>query len=515
MSEPNENNSSTSTLTKTGKYIIIITAFLGWFFGGVHLGITSLSMGSAAKDLLHGTGHANERPADRKKSEEQLEKFDTDKNGKLNIDEFEKAFFDRNKDGAIDDLERKRAEMQIRADEDGDGQITRQELTAKASRDRFGAASSKWFGYYVCALLFGGALGGLVFGRIGDRFGRVKGMTAAICCYSGVSFIAFFAQTPEQLWIARFVVCMGVGGMWPNGVALMSEAWAGASRPMLAGVIGTSANIGIFLVGVAGSIWKVNESNWEWVMVVGGFPIILGLLVPLIVPESPRWLADQKKLEAGEMDEDGEKSTEVSTWEVFKRPMLGVTLVGILLATVPLFGGWGSSNWAIKWADDAGKIIGDDGLKAQVMQARALPGILGSFLGGWIASLIGRRRSYLLNSLICLGSAQYLFWFCSPNEPTNFLVWMAVLGFFSGAFFGWLPLFLPELFVTRVRSAGAGICFNFGRIITAVTVFITSMLIVHFNNDFGAIGRLTSLIYLFGAIGILLMPKGVEGEIKD
>ena len=515
MSEPNENNSSTSTLTKTGKYIIIITAFLGWFFGGVHLGITSLSMGSAAKDLLHGTGHANERPADRKKSEEQLEKFDTDKNGKLNIDEFEKAFFDRNKDGAIDDLERKRAELQIRADEDGDGQITRQELTAKASRDRFGAASSKWFGYYVCALLFGGALGGLVFGRIGDRFGRVKGMTAAICCYSGVSFIAFFAQTPEQLWVARFVVCMGVGGMWPNGVALMSEAWAGASRPMLAGVIGTSANIGIFLVGVAGSIWKVNESNWEWVMVVGGFPIILGLLVPLIVPESPRWLADQKKLEAGEMDEDGEKPTEVSTWEVFKRPMLGVTLAGILLATVPLFGGWGSSNWAIKWADDAGKIIGDDGLKAQVMQARALPGILGSFLGGWIASLVGRRRSYLLNSLICLGSAQYLFWFCSPNEPTNFLVWMAVLGFFSGAFFGWLPLFLPELFVTRVRSAGAGICFNFGRIITAVTVFITSMLIVYFNNDFGAIGRLTSLIYLFGAIGILLMPKGVEGEIKD
>ena len=308
---------------------------------------------------------------------------------------------------------------------------------------------------------------------------------------------------------------MGVGGMWPNGVALMSEAWAGASRPMLAGVIGTSANIGIFLVGVAGSIWKVNESNWEWVMVVGGFPIILGLLVPLIVPESPRWLADQKKIEAGETDEDGEKPTEVSTWEVFKRPMLGVTLVGILLATVPLFGGWGSSNWAIKWADDAGKIIGDDGLKAQVMQARALPGILGSFLGGWIASLIGRRRSYLLNSLICLGSAQYLFWFCSPNEPTNFLVWMAVLGFFSGAFFGWLPLFLPELFVTRVRSAGAGICFNFGRIITAVTVFITSMLIVYFNNDFGAIGRVTSLIYLFGAIGILLMPKGVEGEIKD
>ena len=66
-----------------------------------------------------------------------------------------------------------------------------------------------------------------------------------------------------------------------------------------------------------------------------------------------------------------------------------------------------------------------------------------------------------------------------------------------------------------MRAAGAGVCFNFGRIITAITVFVTAALITHFNNDFQAIGRVTSLIYLLGALGILLMPKGVEGEIKD
>ena len=457
-------------LTRTGKHLIIVSAFLGWFFAGMHLGITSLSMGSAAKDLLTQTGHAK-----------------------------------------VSDVDRVAAKKQV--EEKGEGNL--EEIAAVHAKARLAAASSKWFGYFVCALLFGGALGGLVFGRIGDRFGRVKGMTAAICCYSGVSFLAYFSQTPEQLWVARFVVCMGVGGMWPNGVALMSEAWAGASRPMLAGVIGAAANIGIFIVGVAGRLWTVNEGNWEWVMVAGGAPIVLGLMIPFVVPESPRWLADRKKQESGEKDDDGNQLAEVSTWEVFKRPMLGVTLVGILLATVPLFGGWGSSNWAVKWADDVGKTMGDDGLKANVIMARSLPGILGSFLGGWIASLAGRRRSYFINSLICLGSAQYLFWFCTPANPATFIAWVAVLGFFSGVFFGWLPLFLPELFVTRMRSVGAGICFNFGRIITAVTVFITSMLIVYFNNDFGAIGRLTSLIYLFGAVGILLMPKGVEGEIKD
>ena len=69
--------------------------------------------------------------------------------------------------------------------------------------------------------------------------------------------------------------------------------------------------------------------------------------------------------------------------------------------------------------------------------------------------------------------------------------------------------------MTRVRSVGAGVCFNFGRIITAITVFVTAGLIAYFDNDFRQISRVTSLIYLFGVVGILLMPKGVEGEIKD
>ncbi len=389
-------------------------------------------------------------------------------------------------------------------EQENEGEV--EKLAKAAAENRLKTDSSKWFGYYVCALLFGGAAGGLVFGRLGDRFGRVKGMTAAICCYSGMSLVAYFVQSPGQLLIVRFIVCMGVGGMWPNGVALMSEAWANVSRPLLAGVIGTAANIGIFFIASIGKyVREVTVDDWRWVMLLGGAPIVFGLLVPFFVPESPRWLIQKEGRES-----DSETSR-VGTADIFKPGMLAVTLIGILLATVPLFGSWGSSNWAVKWAEDAGS----DGLKAQVIMWRSLPGIVGSFLGGWVASFVGRRRSYLLNSLICLASAQCMFWFSSPTEPGIFLIWTGILGFFSGIFFGWLPLFLPELFVTRVRSVGAGICFNFGRIITALTVFITAGLIAYFDNDFRQIGRITSLIYLCGAIGILLMPKGVEGTIKD
>jgi len=456
-----QNLNSTYSLTQTGRYLILISAFLGWFFAGMHLGTTSLAMGSAAKDLLQNSG-----------------------------------FYE-----VIDD-DRAIALKQI--EQENEGEV--EELAKAAAENRLKTDSSKWFGYYVCALLFGGAAGGLVFGRLGDRFGRVKGMTAAICCYSGMSLIAYFVQSPGQLLVVRFIVCMGVGGMWPNGVALMSEAWANVSRPLLAGVIGTAANIGIFFIASIGKyVREVTVDDWRWVMLLGGAPIVFGLLVPFFVPESPRWLIQKEGRES-----DSETSR-VGTADIFKPGMLAVTLIGILLATVPLFGSWGSSNWAVKWAEDAGS----DGLKAQVIMWRSLPGIVGSFLGGWVASFVGRRRSYLLNSLICLASAQCMFWFSSPTEPGIFLIWTGILGFFSGIFFGWLPLFLPELFVTRVRSVGAGVCFNFGRIITALTVFITAGLIAYFDNDFRQIGRITSLIYLCGAIGILLMPKGVEGTIKD
>ena len=456
-------SNTAKNLSKAGRYLIVVTAFLGWFFAGMHLGITSLAMGSAAKDLLQNTGLYE-----------------------------------------ITSMDRDAAKLKLKHNQPTENDI---ESLAKSIADkRLSSASSKWFGYYVCALLFGGAAGGLVFGRLGDRYGRVKGMTAAICCYSGISLLAYFTQSPWQLLLARFVVCMGVGGMWPNGVALMSEAWANVSRPLLAGIIGAAANVGIFVVGSIGKyVREVSIDDWRWVMLMGGAPIALGLIVPLIVPESPRWLSQKNN------ENPDNKTKQISTSDIFFSGMLPVTLVGILLATVPLFGSWGSSNWAVKWAED----VGSDGLKAQVIMWRSLPGIVGSFLGGWIASLIGRRRSYFLNSLICLASAQCMFWFSSPTEPSIFLIWTAVLGFFSGIFFGWLPLFLPELFVTRVRSVGAGVCFNFGRIITAITVFITAGLIAYFDNDFRQIGLITSLIYLCGAIGILLMPKGVEGKIKD
>src|SRR6185369_12674807 len=90
------------------------------------------------------------------------------------------------------------------------------------------------------------------------------------------------------------------------------------------------------------------------------------------------------------------------TSAVFTPPLLWVTLVGIVLATTPVIGGWGTANWMTPWAEKAGSAA----LRADVLQARAITGIVGSLLGGWIASTVGRRTTYFVVSLLSLLIAQ-------------------------------------------------------------------------------------------------------------
>lgn len=359
---------------------------------------------------------------------------------------------------------------------------------------------ARWFAWYQCAFLFGAASGGLVFGWLGDRWGRAKGMSFSILTFSVMSGVSSFAQTPTQLLVMWSLACVGVGGMWPTGVALVSEAWTSLSRPMAAGVIGTAANIGLFLMATLAARVPITPGDWRWSPLVGAWPVLLGLLSLAVVPESPRWLAARNACV-------GEASQRTSVWEIFRPPLLGITLVGIALATVPMIGGWGSANWMIPWADKAGLAADPPNpyLKAHVGQARAVTGIVGSLLGGWIASRIGRRRTYFVVSFVALVLAQTTFWLLVPTDP-SFLYWVAALGFFSGIYFGWLPLFLPELFPTRVRSTGAGVSFNFGRILTAITVFATGALTTWFDGDYAKIGRVTSLIFAVGMLVACLSP---------
>jgi len=374
------------------------------------------------------------------------------------------------------------------------------------------ALVGQWSAWLVGAFLLGAAAGGLVFGWIGDRLGRSRAMGLSILCFSLFCGAAYFAETPLQLIVLRLLVGLGIGGTWPNGVALVSEAWSNASRPVLAGVMGAAANVGLGMMALLGMWIDIKPANWEWTMLVGATPVALALLVFLLVPESPRWLAGRAAGADGHAGAGGQSPV----LEVFRPPLLGITLIGILLGTVPLIGGWGSANWLVPWAEQVGSQaeVPDYSLKAATQFWRSVTSIIGSLLGGWMASRVGRRRCYFLVSFGSLVTAQYLFRSVIPGDG-QFMVLVAVLGLFNGLYFGWLPLFLPELFPTHARSTGAGVTYNFGRILTVVTVFASGALIRHFDQDYAQIGTITSFIFAIGMLAILLAPDTASRQLED
>jgi MFS family permease len=443
---PTATHVSAPALTGAGRRLILVVAFLGWLCAGVHMAITQQVGRAAAIDLL----------------------------------------------GRAGSLDSERFQTLVRAKDLTDSE--------RAQLKQWQGPVGRWFTWTQCAFLFGAASGGLLFGWLGDHIGRSKGMSLSILTYSAFAAAAACAQAPWQLAALWFLACAGVGGMWPNGVALVSEAWSGLSRPVVAGVIGTSANVGIFLLSTLVVYKPVEPDDWRWVMLVGAAPLILGVFSLLVVPESPRWLSQR-----GQNVSMGQ-----ATHDVFRPPLLWLTLVGIVLATTPVIGGWGTATWMLPWAEK----VGGSSLRAEVLQIRACTGIVGSFLGGWLASVIGRRFSYFLVSAASLAIAQYTFWCLLPTDRI-FLFWVAVLGFVSGIYFGWLPLCLPELFPTRVRSTGAGVSFNFGRIATALTLFVAGLLMEFFHEDYARIGRLTSLFFILGMLAICFAPDTSRKQLED
>ena len=126
-------------------------------------------------------------------------------------------------------------------------------------------------------------------------------------------------------------------------------------------------------------------------------------------------------------------------------------------------------------ASTVSKKTADPRSKARTQIIRSGGGIFGSLLGGLIAAVLGRRLSYFLISLVALFASTYIFTQLDPLHPA-FQVWTFILGFISIIYFGWLPLFLPELFPTRVRSTGSGVSFNTGRVVAGVVVLSAGLL---------------------------------------
>jgi SHS family sialic acid transporter-like MFS transporter len=495
------------------------------------------------------------------------------------------------------------------------------ELLHNAKDDKIGL----WFGVATAGFLVGAATGGVLFGWLGDRLGRVRALTLSVFTYAVFSGLCGFATAAWQIAVLRFVSALGMGGEWSLGVALVMEVWPNRSRALLAGLIGAAANFGYMFIALLGlglgriigplgdglrsaglpEEWVaslVGHSGWRILMILGATPAILTFFIRLFVPESSRWEKERERghtsgwaardlvgvlagaaacvgliwlwavevawplrivgtlaalacvtvcylypvvryLQRSEVPERGagfqpagqsggqvgnlpHESAEV--W----RPTVLRMLLGACLSGVALLATWASIQWAPVWADqlseqaahrrvaslgmagggsfawvgpqaDPAAFAKDPEPKAYTQVWSAFGAILGTILAAFLGDWIGRRLSYSLLCATALGST-LLFFQTNDHVGPYFLATAFLAGACTASFYGWLPLYLPELFRTRVRATGQGFSFNFGRILAAVGTLQTGVL--------AAVGyplacSVMSLIYVVGLMVIWLAPE--------
>jgi MFS family permease len=324
----------------------------------------------------------------------------------------------------------------------------------------------------------------------------VRALAASILTYSLFTGLGYFAQVPWHLGACRFLAALGMGGEWALGVALVMECWPEKWRPMLAGLIGAAANVGFFLVGIVAKQKPVTIQSWRWFFLVGAIPAVLVFFILLFVPESQRW---KKSVSA---------AVSKPVREIIESGLLMRAILGVLLASVALIGTWGSVQWIPLIADKLA--VGNPDAKAYAQMWQGVGAIVGCLIAPQIGAWLGRRVAYFI---LCLGSVAIcqIFFRVIHEYGTMFLFMSFLTSAITASFYGWFPLYLPELFPTRVRATGQGLCYNFGRIFAAAGAMVQGTLVNYFQGSYAKAGAVVTLVYLIG-MGIIWLAPETKGK---
>jgi len=362
-----------------------------------------------------------------------------------------------------------------------------------------------WYGGIIFSIfLIGWAVGGVLFGVLADRFGRTKTLVFTILIYAVFTGLAALSQTWWQLGIYRFLTALGIGGEWAAGAALVAEVWPEDKRAKAAGVLQSAWAAGFFAAALINLL--LSDHGWRPIFLVGVAPAVVALLVRLWVKEPERWLKahDEEKARA---------ATKPKLAELFSPALRRSTLTGSGLAFVAVFGLWGATNWTPTLVRALPDLQGLDfaALNSRVSYAAMMLNV-GALVGylsfGPLADRLGRRVVF---GIMCLGSLVMLpVTFLTPRSYLHVLLLLPLLGFFNNGIFTGFPIYLPELYPTRLRATGAGFCFNVGRVLAAAGPFLTGWLV----TALGGFGRAASAIALIYIAGLCLLPFAPETKGK-
>jgi MFS family permease len=359
-----------------------------------------------------------------------------------------------------------------------------------------------WYGGIIFSIfLVGWAIGGVLFGVLADYIGRTKTLILTILIYAVFTGLAALSDTWWHLALYRFLTALGVGGEWASGAVIVAEVWPEEKRAKAAGILQSAWAAGFFLAAAVNLLLR--GYGWRVLFLVGILPAFVAVLIFLWVKEPERWAkARSKELMMG-------TAQPVKLLELFRGELLRPTLVGSVLAFVAVFGLWGATNWTPTLIGALPDMRGLDAraleqYKSYAIMALNAGALIGYLSFGALADRFGRRPVF---ALMCAGSLVMLpITFLTPHAYVHVLLLLPLLGFFNNGIFSGFPIYLPELYPTRIRATGAGFCFNAGRVLASGSPFLTGNLV----TSLGSFGRAASAVALIYLVGLLILPFAPE-----
>jgi MFS family permease len=384
------------------------------------------------------------------------------------------------------------------------------------------ATISKYSGYATSIFLIGWGAGGLVFGILGDLFGRARIMMVTILLYSIFTGLSALSTGFWDFALYRLLTGLGVGGEFAVGVSLVAEVMPDRVRPFALGLLQALSAVGNISAAGAGIVLAYLEranviaESWRMMFVVGAVPAFLAVFVFLKLKEPERW----RLAAAGYTVRERLRSY---IGELFENPRwTRNAVVGLLLASAGIIGLWSIGFFSI----DLQRSIFGARFKAQGLSPADatfyeniwaswtsvtlnVGACLGIFAFSIVTHFTGRRPAFAMTFVLAMFSTAFVFW---KFQTIGDIFWMIpLMGFCQLALFGGYAIYFPELFPTRLRSTGTSFCYNIARFVAAAGPAMLGLLTSKVFNDYPEPMRYAGITMCSVFIlGLLVLPFAPE-----
>jgi MFS family permease len=329
-------------------------------------------------------------------------------------------------------------------------------------------------GIAMSVFVAGWALGGLIFGSVGDRIGRAKTLALTVLIYSLFTGLSSFASDFTQFVIFRALTGLGVGGVFGLAVALVADALPDGARARALGMLQALSAVGNVTAGLC-AMWLSSVDpmvSWKYLFWIGSAPAFLCIFIMVRLKEPEKWVAAKAASRIDASKSMGSYSSLLGDVRWRKSALFGMMLC--VAAVVGLWGIGFFSNKLVAPAIEAA-LKAENLSPAQITEgkqwwaaANLIAMNIGAFAGmicfSKAANRYGRKPVFAVAFIAAMLSTIFFFQTFSTRSD----IWMSVLlGFCQLSLFAGFAIYLPELFPTRLRSTGVSFCYNVGRFIAA------------------------------------------------